>query len=105
MYLDKIQVGSRVAPREGLRVGFGVVWYIKESHFRKGEKVYTVLTDFGNEINFCEDEFVSTYTNEIYYEKVNGELLDAYAVDDLEERLKTQISNLQSVLWSLEVLG
>ena len=103
MYLDKIVVGSRVAPKQGLMVGFGVVTGIFQ-YSQPERRVYEVLTDFGNFIKFTQSEFCDIYTNEIYYDWCPFEdKLEGYgAVDNLEERLKDQILNLQLALEALK---
>ena len=64
--LDKIVVWSRVAPKQGLMVGFGVVTGIFQ-YSQPECRVYEVLTDFGYFIKFTQSEFCDIYTNEIYY--------------------------------------
>lgn len=103
MYLDKIVIGSRVAPKEGLRIGFGVVTGIFQ-YSQPDRRVYEVLTDFGNFIKFNQEEFCEIYTNDIYYEwcPLEEKLEENYAVDNLEERLKNQILNLQLAFEDLQ---
>ena len=109
MYLDKIVIGSRVAPKEGLMVGFGVVTDIILTKKPELKIIYEVLTDFGNFLKFTESEFISIYTNEIYYDQdyVDGELtlVENCAVDNLQERLERQILNLQMAQLDLENRG
>ena len=103
MYLDKIVIGSKVAPRKGLLVGFGVVTGIFQ-YSQPDRRVYEVMTDFGNFIKFTQDEFCDIYTNEIYYEwcPFEDKLEEYCAVDNLEERINDQILNLQSALEDLK---
>lgn len=112
MYLDKIVIGSRVAPTKGLRVGFGVVigihQYSKQNNPDKPDRrVYEVMTDFGNFIKFTQEEFCEMYTNEIYYEwdMLKEEIVERNAVDNLEERINDQILNLQLALYELQERG
>lgn len=106
MYLDKIVIGSRVAPTKGLLVGFGVVIGIYQ-YSQPDRRVYEVMTDFGNFIKFTQEEFCEIYTNEIYYEwdMDKEELLERNAVDNLEERINDQILNLQLALYELQERG
>lgn len=107
MYLDKIQIGSKVAPLNGLTVGFGVVTNILHLQQPDLRSVYEVLTDFGNILKFTENEFTNYYTNEIYYKYHHFDevLLDSYATDNLETRINDQILNLQMTLEVLKERG
>lgn len=106
MYLDKIVIGSRVAPREGLQVGFGVVTGVFQ-YSNPERRVYEVLTDFGNFIKFTQSEFCEIYTNEVYYQwdEFEQKLEDFGAVDNLSERLNQHILNLQLALEDLQQRG
>lgn len=106
MYLDKVVIGSRVAPKQGLMVGFGVVTGIFQ-YSQPERRVYEVLTDFGNFIKFTQDEFCEIYTNEIYYEwcPLEDKLEERNAVDILEEHINDQILNLKSALEDLKERG
>ena len=109
MYLDKIVIGSRVAPTKGLIVGFGVVIGIHQySKPNKPDRiVYEVMTDFGNFFKLTQEEFCEMYTNEIYYEwdMLKEEIVECNAVDNLEERINDQIMNLQLALHELQERG
>lgn len=109
MYLDKIVIGSRVAPTKGLLVGFGVVIGIYQySQPNKPDRtVYEVMTDFGNFIKFTQEEFCEMYTNEIYYEWdiLKEEIVERNAVDNLEERINDRILKLQLALYELQERG
>lgn len=106
MLLDKIVIGSRVAPTKGLRVGFWVVVGIYQSS-QPDRRVYEVMTDFGNFFKFTQEEFCEIYTNEIYYQYdyFTQELEECGAVANLEERINDQILNLQLALFNLQESG
>ena len=106
MFLDKIVIGSRVAPLKGLQVCFGVVTGVFR-HSSSEQAVYEVLTDFGNFFKFTESEFCEIYTNEVYYQwdELEQKLDDFGAVDNLTERLTQHILNLQLALEDLQQRG
>ena len=98
--MSKYKVGSKLRPKgDPIRTGFGIIYKVhglpdwakgRESMYgiEDDPHLYEVLTDFGNSMNMTPAELESSY-----------EITDD--VDDIEERLQTIISNMQTALAGL----